>query len=167
VIIATMPSPVGLLTLASDGRGLSGVYFENHKYPAPAAPGGEDRFIAEARKALERYFAGGAPGYEAGFSLSGTPFQRAVWQALQAIPYGATTTYAAIARSLGSPKATRAVGAAVGRNPVSILIPCHRVIGADGRLAGFAGGLDRKEALLRLEGIKEAVSAKRADPGPR
>jgi methylated-DNA-[protein]-cysteine S-methyltransferase len=154
MIMTTMPSPVGVLTLLSDGKGLSGILFEKHKYPAPAARRAEDAFLAQAKAALERYFAGAPPAYAGPLSLKGTPFQLAVWQALQAIPSGQTVTYAAIAQSLGAPRATRAVGAAVGRNPVSILIPCHRVIGANGKLTGFAGGLERKQALLALEGLR-------------
>jgi methylated-DNA-[protein]-cysteine S-methyltransferase len=152
-----MPSPVGLLTLVSDGQGLSGVYFEAHKYPAPEAREGEDAATREAKAALQRYFAGEPAAYAGALSLLGTPFQKAVWRALQAIPHGSTTTYAAIALGLNAPKATRAVGAAVGRNPVSILIPCHRVLGANGKLTGFAGGLERKQALLALEGLSQAT----------
>lgn len=157
MIRALMPSPVGVLTLISDGQGLSGLYFENHKYPAPDAPEGEDTAISAARAALQRYFSGAPPAFAGAFSLRGTPFQAAVWQALQAIPSGTVTTYAALAQKLGAPKAARAVGAAVGRNPISILIPCHRVIGADGALTGFAGGLERKQALLALEGLSLAA----------
>jgi methylated-DNA-[protein]-cysteine S-methyltransferase len=150
-------SPLGPLTLVSDGAGLCGLYFENHRYPAPKAEAGEDAAIRAATAALADYFAGRPVAAGVAFSLHGTPFQQAVWRALQEIPYGATTTYAAIARGLGAPRAMRAVGAAVGRNPVSILIPCHRVIGADGALTGFAGGLERKRALLALEGLQPAA----------
>lgn len=147
-------SPLGPLTLLSDGVGLSGIYFQNHRYPAPESAAGEDAATRAAQAALRDYFSGRRATSAVIFSLHGTHFQKAVWQALQAIPYGATTTYAALARDLGAPRAVRAVGAAVGRNPVSILIPCHRVIGANGALTGFAGGLERKRALLASEGLQ-------------
>ena len=103
-------------------------------------------------------------GERAGFDLAldlggGTPFQQAVWQALLRIPRGQTASYVALARSIGKPQAVRAVGAAVGRNPLSVVVPCHRVLGSDGSLTGYAGGLERKQALLRLEGIAIKATA--------
>lgn len=156
MIRCLVPSPVGALTLVSDGLGLSGIYFETPKYPAPAAEPGEDDVLKSARVALERYFAGSPAAFTGPLSLQGTAFQKAVWQALRDIPHGSTTTYAALAARLRAPKAVRAVGGAVGRNPVSILIPCHRVLGTSGKLTGFAGGLARKKALLAIEGVSRA-----------
>jgi methylated-DNA-[protein]-cysteine S-methyltransferase len=152
----THASPLGELTLAATDEGLCGLYFKGHK-PAPKREGWKrdngPRFDA-ARSWLDAYFAGEKPRkLPAHVIASGTPFQRRVWEALRAIPRGKTTTYAELAAAIGSPKAVRAVGAAVGRNPLSILIPCHRVIGRDGSLTGYAGGLTRKKQLLALEGL--------------
>ena len=104
-----------------------------------------------AARQLDEYFAGTRQDFELAVDPAGTAFQRRVWCALQHIPYGATTSYGALARRVGQPTASRAVGAANGRNPISIVIPCHRVVGADGDLTGYAGGIARKEELLRLE----------------
>jgi len=152
----THASPLGELTLAATDDGLCGLYFKGHK-PAPKREGWKRdnglRFDA-ARTWLDAYFAGEKPRKLPAHAIAaGTPFQRSVWQALRAIPRGKTTTYAELATGIGSPKAVRAVGAAVGRNPLSILIPCHRVIGRDGSLTGYAGGLTRKKQLLALEGL--------------
>jgi len=150
-------SPVGPLRLVSDGAGLSGLYFEDHKAggkttKVPPVGDDQDAHTHAGQLALMAYFAGQAPDTAITYSLHGTAFQRKVWQALQAIPWGGTTTYAAIATAVGCEGGSRAVGGAVGRNPVSILIPCHRVIGSSGRLTGFAGGLNRKQHLLAIEG---------------
>jgi methylated-DNA-[protein]-cysteine S-methyltransferase len=154
MIVDVMESPVGRLSLVSDGLGLSGVYFASHKgKPAQTEPAGQNAATRAARAALKRYFSGAPAGFEGKLSLHGTPFQMVVWRALQDIPHGQTTTYASLARAIDRPNANRAVGAAVGANPVSILIPCHRVIGANGALTGFAGGLERKQKLLALEGL--------------
>jgi methylated-DNA-[protein]-cysteine S-methyltransferase len=103
---------------------------------------------------LQAYFAGQRKDFDLPLDLRrGTPFQQAAWQALRALPYGATTSYGALSAAIGRPRAMRAVGAAIGRNPVSIIVPCHRVIGANGALTGYAGGLPRKQALLQLEGV--------------
>ena len=107
--------------------------------------------LAALRGALEAYFAGRAVDFDIPLAPAGTPFQQAVWQALRGIPYGATASYAEIARHIGRPRAVRAVGLANARNPIAIIVPCHRVIGADGTLTGYAGGLERKQALLELE----------------
>lgn len=152
----THASPLGELTLAATDEGLCGLYFKGHK-PAPKRVGWKrdngPRFDA-ARTWLDAYFAGEKPRKLPAHAIAaGTPFQRSVWEALRTIPRGKTTTYAELAAAIGSPKALRAVGAAVGRNPISILIPCHRVIGRDGSLTGYAGGLTRKKHLLALEGL--------------
>jgi methylated-DNA-[protein]-cysteine S-methyltransferase len=114
--------------------------------PAETAPA-----LAALRGALEAYFSGRAVDFDIPLAPAGTPFQQAVWQALRGIPYGATASYAEIARRIGRPRAVRAVGLANARNPIAIIVPCHRVIGADGTLTGYAGGLERKQALLELE----------------
>ena len=108
--------------------------------------------LIEAERQLGEYFAGRLQEFDADVVLHGTPFQVRVWNALAQIPYGTTGTYGQVARAIGAPRAAQAVGAANGRNPVSLLVPCHRIIGADGRLTGYAGGMERKEYLLRLEG---------------
>lgn len=145
-------SPVGPLTLVSDGAALAGVYFESQKHGAPpAGPKGADKIIDMARKQLDSYFTGKRKSFDIPLRPVGTAFQTRVWDALTRIPYGETTSYGAIANAIGSPKAVRAVGAANGRNPIPIIIPCHRVIGANGSLTGFGGGMARKEHLLDLE----------------
>lgn len=148
------PSPLGALLLARTARGLAGAWFEGQRHhpPAFAAPHvADDPLLTRAAAQLQAYFDGASRRFDVPIDLQGTPFQRAVWDALLAISPGATRTYGAIARDLGHPAAVRAVGAAVGRNPLSIVVPCHRVIGSDGSLTGYAGGLERKRALLRLE----------------
>jgi methylated-DNA-[protein]-cysteine S-methyltransferase len=152
---ARCDTPLGPLTLAATGRGLAGAWFDGQKHhpgplPVPQRPG--QRFIAQAMEELAAYFAGRLQRFEVPLDLHGTPFQRAVWQALAGIAPGSTCTYAALAVSMGTANAARATGAAVGRNPVSVIVPCHRVLGYDGGLNGYAGGLERKAALLRLEG---------------
>jgi methylated-DNA-[protein]-cysteine S-methyltransferase len=152
---ARMDTPLGPLTLAATEAGLAGAWFEEDAHPpgrfdAPVEP--DQRWIAQAREELDAYFAGRLKHFSVPVDLHGTPFQRAVWQALLQIAPGETTTYAEIARAAGSPLGVRAAGAAIGRNPVSIIVPCHRVIGHDGGLTGYSGGLHRKEALLQLEG---------------
>lgn len=154
MIRAEMDSPVGRLSLfVEDGR-LTGVYFEDPRYPAPLAPVAKiaaDPVLDAARKQLDAYFAGRRRSFDLPLGPQGTPFQAQVWKRLLDIPFGSLSTYGAIAADLGKPGAVRAVGGAVGRNPISIIVPCHRVIGADGSLTGFGGGLERKAALLALE----------------
>ena len=151
---ARADTPLGPVLLAATAGGLAGLWFEGQKHhPAPfTAPVDEgQRFIAGALRELERYWAGAPVAFATPLDPYGTPFQRAVWQALREIPRGGTTSYGEIAARLGRPQAARAVGAAVGRNPLSIIVPCHRVLGSGGALTGYAGGLDRKRALLALE----------------
>ena len=150
----TIATPLGKLLLARTATGLAGVWFEGQKHhPAPlgAAHRPHDALLRRAAEQLLAYFAGGALEFDVPLDLRGTPFQRSVWQALLAIPGGETRSYGEIAKALGTPSAVRAVGAAVGRNPVSVIVPCHRVVGSDGSLTGYAGGVDRKRALLVLE----------------
>ena len=147
-------SPLGPLLLARTEKGLAGAWFEAQKHhPAPiAAPLREDDpLLQRAARQLAAYFEGDASSFDLPLDLLGTPFQRAVWKELLAIERGNTCSYGDIARKLGSPTAGRAVGAAVGRNPVSVIVPCHRVLGSNGALTGYAGGLERKTALLRIE----------------
>lgn len=156
--IATHVSPLGALSIISDGEALTALEFENPKYPVRFdAHAGTDRVIDETRRQLDAYFAGTRRTFDLPTAPRGTPFQQKVWTALARIPFGATRTYRAIAEEIGLPKAMRAVGAANGRNPVAIVIPCHRVIGADGTLTGYAGGLERKHFLLELESGQTAI----------
>jgi methylated-DNA-[protein]-cysteine S-methyltransferase len=155
---ARIDTPLGTLTAAATPRGLAGLWFDGQKHhpgrlAAPVDAG--DAFIAQARRELAAWF-GDAPSRQRGFTVAldpqGTPFQREVWRLLRALRCGECTSYGELARRLGRAQAARAVGAAVGRNPLSIVVPCHRVLGRDGSLTGYAGGLPRKQALLALEG---------------
>lgn len=143
-------SPVGILTLTSDGRSITGLWFEG-RGESHGAEQASDRVLDRARRELDRYFAGRLTAFTVDVDPSGTAFQRRVWAALRKIPYGVTRSYGDIAQVIGSASAVRAVGAANGANPIAIIIPCHRVIGANGTLTGFGGGLDRKRFLLDLE----------------
>ncbi|WP_439517318.1 methylated-DNA--[protein]-cysteine S-methyltransferase [Hydrogenophaga sp.] len=149
-------APMGPMILAATSRGLSGVWFEGQRHaPDPSAWQRADDapLLVQAQEQLTAYFAGRRTTFDLPLDLQrGTAFQQRVWQALLQIAAGRTTSYGALSQRIGNPAAVRAVGAAVGRNPVSIVVPCHRVIGANGSLTGYAGGLDRKTALLALEG---------------
>lgn len=153
-------SPIGPLTIAATKRGVTGIYMVNHSHPpAEAALGerletaGANPFLAQAAEELGEYFAGTRTVFDVPLDPAGTDFQKRVWAELAGIPFGQSRSYGELALELGDVKLTRAVGTANGRNPVSIIVPCHRVIGADGSLTGYAGGLERKLFLLRLEGI--------------
>ena len=157
----TIPSPVGRLTLVASDTGLAAVLWE-HDSPrrVPLAISGEvprHPVLREAERQLKEYFAGKRTAFDLPLDFHGTPFQKRVWQALLKIPFGETRSYGQIARALGKPTAMRAVGAANGKNPISIIVPCHRVIGKDGQLTGFAGGLKAKAHLLKLEGGQRAA----------
>ena len=150
-------SPLGTMLLAATDRGLAGVWFVGQRH-GPDSRGWREEpqhpVLREAVAQLAAYFAGERTGFDLPLDLSaGTAFQQSVWDALRTIPSGGTTSYAELARRLGKPQAARAIGAAVGRNPVSVVVPCHRVLGTDGTLTGYAGGLERKSALLQLEGV--------------
>lgn len=148
------PSPLGTLLLAATDRGLCGVYFEQHKYFNGPAGWRRDEghpHLLHAARELDEYFARERHSFGVPLDLTGTPFQQSVWRALMALPFGSTTSYGVIAQQLGSPASVRAAGTAIGRNPVSIIVPCHRVLGASGSLSGYAGGLDRKRYLLAFE----------------
>jgi methylated-DNA-[protein]-cysteine S-methyltransferase len=150
-----MASPVGRLTLVASDEGLSAVLWEDDRPGrVPLSIAGEDRahpVLVDAERQLGEYFAGKRTRFELPLDVVGTPFQRQVWDVLRTIPFGETRSYAEIAARIGRPRAVRAVGAANGRNPLSIVAPCHRVIGSSGELTGFAGGLDVKARLLAFE----------------
>ncbi|WP_329144691.1 methylated-DNA--[protein]-cysteine S-methyltransferase [Streptomyces sp. NBC_01456] len=155
-------TPVGPLTLVAAGTALTGLYMteQRHRPPqesfgAPADPGAPPFAVAIAQ--LRAYFRGELTTFDLPLALRGTPFQRRVWAALCGIPYGETRSYGQLAEALGVPTAARAVGLANGRNPVGIIVPCHRVVGADGSLTGYGGGLDRKRRLLAFERTDEAL----------
>jgi methylated-DNA-[protein]-cysteine S-methyltransferase len=158
---ARIATPLGPMTAAATAGGLAGLWFDgqaHHPGPIDAPVHAQHPDLVAAQQAVDAYFQGGADASRGlRLDLHGTPFQRKVWAALRALGHGQTTSYASIAREAGSPAAVRAAGAAVGRNPVSILVPCHRVLGAGGALTGYAGGLDRKRALLRHEGAAVAA----------
>ena len=151
----TIPSPVGTLTLVASDAGLVAILWPDDapgRVRLAAAQEAPDHpVLAAAATQLAEYFAGTRTRFDLPLAPAGTDFQRAVWRALDAIPYGETRSYADIARAIGRPAASRAVGAANGRNPISIVTPCHRVVGASGALTGFAGGLATKRLLLSLE----------------
>lgn len=151
-----MPSPVGMLTLVARGPALAAVLWEHERENrVRLGPLSEDTFhpvLRDTEKQLNEYFAGARRRFDLPLDFQGTEFQKQVWQALLDIPYGETRSYGQIAQSIGNPKSVRAVGAANGKNPISIIAPCHRVIGASGALTGFAGGLEAKALLLSLEG---------------
>lgn len=148
----TIDSPIGPLTLAGEGPVLTHLRMVDQTYePDRAGWVPDDHAFDDAVQQLEAYFAGHLRDFELRLEMAGTEFQRKVWDALRTIPYGETRTYAEIAGQIGSPTAFRAVGMANGHNPIAIIVPCHRVIGANGGLTGFGGGLERKSALLELE----------------
>ncbi|HEU4976428.1 MAG TPA: methylated-DNA--[protein]-cysteine S-methyltransferase [Baekduia sp.] len=158
LVHATMGSPVGELLLAGARRpdgtlALHAVLFAEGRRPVAADPAStrDDDALAPVRAQLGEYFAGARRTFDLELDPHGSPFERAVWHALTEIPYGETESYGALARRVGRPGAARAVGLANGRNPISIVVPCHRVIGADGSLTGYGGGLERKRTLLELE----------------
>jgi methylated-DNA-[protein]-cysteine S-methyltransferase len=147
------PSPVGLLLLVGSSDGLQALQFQDGAHPLDIQPTwkkSREPFRAVLEQ-LKEYFDGSRTQFQITLNLQGTPFQRHVWKALQRIPYGQTVSYGEIAKQVARPKASRAVGAANGQNPVSIIVPCHRVIGSNGKLVGYGGGLPIKTALLALE----------------
>jgi methylated-DNA-[protein]-cysteine S-methyltransferase len=149
-------SPLGTMLIAATDSGVAGVWFVGQRHGPDSRGWREDPqhpMLRAAVAQLAAYFAGQRTTFDLPLDLrAGTAFQQSVWDALRTIPRGGTTSYAELARRLGKPQAARAIGAAVGRNPVSIVVPCHRVLGTDGTLTGYAGGLERKTALLQLEG---------------
>ncbi len=155
ICYTTIASPIGPLMLTADSAGLTGLYFSQGKKskqrPDPSWLKDNSPFLQAANQ-LEEYFAGQRQQFDLPLHLQTSPFQQRVLAALQTIPFGETRTYKQIAQAIGSPKAMRAVGLANGNNPLAIFIPCHRVVGSDGSLTGFGGGLDAKRYLLALEG---------------
>jgi methylated-DNA-[protein]-cysteine S-methyltransferase len=179
----TMASPVGDLVLTASETGLTGVYFPTSRHhlvvgspspvsphsltsssagphpltPSPVGRGGTNDLLNRVEAQLNEYFAGSRTTFDLPLEPSGTDFQLSVWELLRKIPYGVTTSYGELARRLGEPKASRAVGAANGANPIPIIVPCHRVVGSKGELTGFGGGIDRKRWLLEHEGALMAL----------
>lgn len=150
-------SPLGPMLAAVTDQGLCGLWFDGQRHQPDMAswkPAPQHPLLQQTAAFINAYFAGSTARFTLTLDLTGgTPFQQAVWQALLQIPRGASTSYGALSQSLGRPSAVRAVAGAVGRNPVTVLVPCHRVLGMDGSLTGYAGGLERKTALLQLEGV--------------
>lgn len=158
IVYAECDSPHGHLYLASTAHGLAGMWFTDQRHLPDLANWqrlentAQRDILKTTQDQLAAYFAGQLQQFDVPLDLSaGTAFQQSVWRALLAIPFGTTTSYGALSSGIGKPLAVRAVGTAIGRNPISIIVPCHRVVGADGSLTGYAGGLHRKEAFLRLE----------------
>lgn len=142
-----VPTPVGTLCVCSDGAAVTGIRF------GAGETNGGCPVTGQARQQLTEYFAGQRREFDLPLAPAGTDFQRLVWALLREIPYGETVTYGELARRLGNPKSARAVGMACNRNPIAIVVPCHRVVGSTGSLTGYAGGLDTKAFLLKLEGV--------------
>jgi methylated-DNA-[protein]-cysteine S-methyltransferase len=153
-----LPSPLGTLLLAGDDQGLQILHFEQpgRSWPVPPEWEENEKGFAPAARQLAAYFLGKLRDFDLPLAPQGTPFQLSVWKALCRIPYGETRSYLDIAEKLGAPRAVRAVGAANGRNPIAIVIPCHRVIGSNGSLTGYGGGIEIKARLLALEGAAAA-----------
>jgi len=153
-------SPLGLLLFVASERGLRGIYFEQHKHfrgkgAWQLAP--EHPVLRQAAREMQEFFDGKREQFDVQLDLQGTPFQQEVWQALLRIPFGDTISYGEHAQRVGRPEAARAVGAAIGRNPVSIIVPCHRVVAGNGNITGYAGGLERKRALLDFESRQQRI----------
>ena len=155
-------SPYGQMLLVANEEGLCGVYFSGQKYyPQVESPLRRDvqhATLRQAKRELAEYFAGERKRFDVALAPEGTPFQRSVWKAIAGVGFGQTISYAELARRAGCPGSARAAGAATGRNPIGIIVPCHRIVGSNGSLTGYAGGVDRKRALLALEsGIPELL----------
>jgi len=155
LVFKTIDSPVGRLKLVASDKGLVAILWENDKPHrvrlSELVANDEHPILLQTERQLSEYFAGKRKSFSLDLDMRGTSFQKNVWEALLAIPFGETRSYGQLAKQLGNPNATRAVGAANGRNPISIIVPCHRVIGSSGKLTGFAGGLEVKAYLLNLE----------------
>ena len=159
-------SPCGRMLLVADGEALCGAYFVGQKHfreidgdwrrDPRAAP------LAQARRELDEYFAGKRTEFDVPLAAEGTPFQRTVWKAIAGVGFGQTISYAELARRAGRPGGARAAGAATGRNPIGVIVPCHRIVGADGSLTSYAGGIDKKIALLELEGRARSAGRRQA-----
>ena len=157
-------SPQGRMLLVADEEGLSGIYFDGQKYLPQVEPewrrDARHAPLRQAKRELAEYFGGERKRFETALAPEGTPFQQTVWKAISAVGFGKTITYSELALHAGFPGSARAAGAATGRNPISIIVPCHRIVGSNGSLTGYAGGLDRKRALLALEsGMSDLLAA--------
>jgi methylated-DNA-[protein]-cysteine S-methyltransferase len=154
--------PLGAMVLASDGDALTGAWFDGQRHQPPVGPAWQRRpglaVLRRAASELAEYFARERTTFDLPLAPAGTPYQHAVWRAIAGVPFGATIAYRELAARAGCPRSIRAAGAATGRNPLSIIVPCHRIVGADGDLTGYAGGLPRKRALLELERVRVAVA---------
>jgi methylated-DNA-[protein]-cysteine S-methyltransferase len=157
MIYTYFDSPLGNIRIVSDGEKITTFGFVGQKnlkdVPTDWKNEPDHKLLKKARKQAEEYFSGKRKDFDLPLSPQGTEFQQKVWKALLEIPFGQISTYGKIANQIGNPKGVRAVGGAIGRNPIGIIIPCHRVIGANGTLTGFASGLDRKQSLLEIEGV--------------
>jgi methylated-DNA-[protein]-cysteine S-methyltransferase len=164
-LFSTMESPIGEITVTSLDGVLTGVHMHEQRHRPSLPPGciRDDAALAPVVAQLQAYFAGQLTDFDLPMEMQGTDFQRRVWSGLCEIPYGHTISYGELARWVGSPKASRAVGLANGRNPIAIVVPCHRVIGADGSLTGYGGGLDRKVWLLEHEASRRPGGQGRLD----
>ncbi len=153
LLYTTLDSPIGELLLLGDGQALRGLYMQDGRRPIAIRSGWQRSAapFASACAQLQEYFVGRRTTFELPLAMNGNPFERRVWHALGDIPYGGTTSYGELARAIGHPSAARAVGVANARNPIAVIVPCHRVIGASGALTGYGGGLERKRLLLELE----------------
>ena len=153
MIYTTVDSPIGELLLLGEGNTLHGLYMQAGRHPVAVRPNWtrDDDAFPEVRRQLAEYFAGTRTDFDLDLHMDGTAFQRTVWHALTEIPYGETISYGELARRIGRPDRARAVGTANGQNPIAVIVPCHRVIGADGKLVGYGGGLENKRLLLDLE----------------
>jgi methylated-DNA-[protein]-cysteine S-methyltransferase len=163
-----LDSPLGKLLLTSDGRSLTGLYLKDQKYFPAIAPDWQESVapFEQVQQQLHQYFAYQRRTFELPLNPQGTAFQQQVWQQLQHIPFGQTISYGTLAQLIGQPNAARAVGAANGRNPISIIVPCHRVVATSGKLTGYAGGLDRKQWLLKHELLADLdTSLREAEAG--
>lgn len=159
-------SPMGSILLVSDGMALTGFYFVGQKYAPVTDPWRRDpglNLFRDAEAQITAYMSGRLRTFDIPIRFEGTHFQRRVWQAIAAIPFGTTLSYSALAEQIGAPSSMRAVGAATGRNPISLIVPCHRVVGRSGALTGYAGGLDRKRALLDFEA---SLTGEQRSPAP-
>jgi methylated-DNA-[protein]-cysteine S-methyltransferase len=155
-------SPLGKLLLAASERGLCGLYFDEHRHfkgPQGWVGSDDDPHLLRAAEQLDEYFAGRRQAFDLVLDLKGTPFQQKVWERLSHVSFGATASYLGHAQAAGAGHAVRAVGTAIGRNPVSIIVPCHRIVAGNGALTGYAGGLERKRYLLAFEAAYAAAKA--------
>ena len=160
-------SPMGTMLIVAADEGLRGLYFIDQKYYREVEDswvrGPKHPVVRQTAREMEEYFAGKRKEFDVPLAAEGTPFQASVWKAISSVKYGASITYTELARRAGHPDAVRAAGTATGRNPITIIVPCHRILGSDGTLTGYAGGLDRKRGLLELEsGTRPLFSTKQA-----